>query len=1051
MASDLKVNDWENPQVVGRNKEPGHVPLVPYPDEQAALDGDRSASSYFESLNGDWQFNWSPNPASAPGSFYEEEFDAGAWARVTVPGNWQLQGYGVPIYTNVQYPFPIDDLPGVPEEDNPVGSYRRRFAIPGSWEDRQVFMCFEGVDSAFYLWVNGEMVGYSQGSRLPAEFNVTPYVRTGDNTLAVRVFRWSDGSYLEDQDHWRLSGIYRDVYLVSVPSVHVRDVWVRTELDEDYRDAVLRVQAVVRNYGSHDAAGHVVEVKLLDGGVNRRISESVDQQVYQSKNRQVCELARGFAVGAGDEIALELEQVVSDPIKWSAECPHLYKLLVTLRSPDGTVLEVQNCRVGFRQVELGDGRMLVNGVPVLIKGVNRHEHDPDRGKAVTVDSMVEDIRLMKQFNLNAVRTSHYPNDPRWYDLCDEYGLYVFDEANIESHGVWDRLARDPVWETAFMERAVRMVERDKNHPCVIVWSLGNESGYGPNFDTVADWIHGRDPTRLIHYHPAEDAPIVDVLAPMYPSVDQIVEMARELGETRPVVMCEYAHSMGNSTGNLKEYWEAIEAHGRLQGGFIWDWVDQGLRQVTGEGEEWFAYGGDFDDEPTDGSFCINGLVFPDRDPKPALWEVKKVSEPVSVEPIDLLAGVLRIVNRHHFLDLSELDISWKLAADAQVLQAGRLPRLETPAGASEIVTIPFSRPALEPGVEYWLTLSFTLAHAVPWADAGHEVAWAQFKVPFDVPARSVLRVVDMPGLGLQESESDITVHGPDLLVFAKKEGVIASWRHGGAELVRRGPVLNVWRAPTDNDEGQPGSQQLAVLWREAGLDRLRHRVEKVAASQVKPQVVRIEVRSFVCPPDCTDGFHCEYIYTIYGSGDVVMDVTVLPGKHLPPLPRVGLQMCLPGEYDDFGWYGRGPHETYADRKVGAQVGVYSGTVDEQYVPYITPQENGNKTDVRWAALTNDGGLGLLVVGMPMLNVSVHRFATEDLTRARHTCELEPREDITLNLDHGQSGLGGASCGPGTLPQYLVEPQEVQFSLRLRPFSLERTSPMELSRQQIERA
>jgi beta-galactosidase/beta-glucuronidase len=1044
MPDNVQSNDWENPQVVGRNKEPAHAPLVPYPVAEAALAGDRSRSPYFKLLNGDWEFHWSPNPASAPEDFYRE--DLGTWDTITVPGNWELQGYGVAIYTNVQYPFPVDDLPRVPHDDNPVGSYRTRFTVPESWDGRQVFLVFEGVDSACYLWVNGELVGYSQDSRLPAEFDVTAYVRPGENTLAVRVYRWSDGSYLEDQDHWRLSGIHRDVYLVAVPTVHVRDVWLRTELDEDYQDAVLRVSAQIRNYRDQDAGGCVVEVELLDTGANL----------------QICKSAKEISVRAGDEVALEFEQAVADPEKWSAEHPSLYTLLVTLKDPAGDVLEVQSCRVGFRQVELKDGQMLVNGVPVVIKGVNRHEHDPDRGKAVTVESMVEDIRLMKQFNLNAVRASHYPNDRRWYDLCDEYGLYVFDEANIETHGVWDRLTKDPEWETAFLERMVRMVERDKNHPSVIVWSLGNESGYGPNHEAIADWVHRRDPTRPVHYESAtswrtytgpEDAPCIDFVSVMYPSVDKIVEMAQTTGETRPLVMCEYAHAMGNSAGNLKEYWDAVEAHKRLLGGFVWDWMDQGIRQVTEDGVEWFAYGGDFGDEPNDGNFCINGVVFPDREPQPALWEVKKVSEPVRVEAVDLLAGQVRIVNRHHFSDLSGLDVSWMLSADDQVLQAGRLPRLGTPAGSSETVTIPFAKPAVEPGVEYWLTVGFTLTQATRWADAGHEVAWAQFKLPFDLPAGPALRIGDMPKLEVEESEGTVRLRGPEFdLAFDRQDGVISSWQYRGAELVHRGPALNVWRAPTDNDEGPQWNPDLVLAnkWRAAGLDRLRHQVKRVTVNQLKPQVVLILVQSFVCAPDHTDGFDCEYTYTIYGSGDVLLDIRAVPGRNLPLLPRAGVQMTLPGGFEDFSWYGRGPHETYVDRKTGARVGVYAGTVDDQYVPYIVPQDNGNKTDVRWVTLANEGGTGLLAVGHPSLEVSAHHFTAQDLAQARHTYELERRKEITLNLDYRQSGLGGASCGPGTLPQYLIRPEEIHFSLRLRPFSRGQDSPMRLSKQTIER-
>jgi len=689
---------------------------------------------------------------------------------------------------------------------------------------------------------------------------------------------------------------------------------------------------------------------------------------------------------------------------------------------------------------------------VVLKGVNRHEHDPGTGHAVTVASMVQDIKLMKQFNVNAVRTCHYPNDPRWYDLCDRFGFYLIDEANLETHGTLDKLARDPAWEAAYLERGARMVARDKNHPSVIVWSLGNESGYGPNHDAMAGWIRRHDPTRPVHYEGAtgwggtyegpEDAPAVDVVSVMYPTVERIVELAQIPGETRPLIMCEYAHAMGNSCGNLREYWDAIEAHPRLQGGFIWDWVDQGIRQVTADGQAWFAYGGDFGDDPNDGPFCLNGLVFPDRQVQPALWEYKKIIQPVAAEPVDLLAGKVRIINKYHFSDLSGLDVAWSLAADGVELQAGTLPRLDTPPGESATVTVPFEGLELDPGTEYWLALSFSLAGDTPWAKRGHEVAWEQFKLPFDVSEAPVLDGVGMPELALEETAERVTVRGADFrLAFDRRSGTIGSGQHGGRELVRQGPRLNVWRAPTDNDEGQPWGQEMAKRWRAAGLDRLIHRVRGFQVHRVRPQVVQICVRSFVCAPDREDGFDCAYTYTVTGSGDVEVETHVLPVGDLPPLPRVGLQMQLPGGTETFTWYGRGPHETYRDRQEGARVGVYSGAVDEQYVPYVVPQENGNKTGVRWAALTDGDGAGLLAAAMPgggagapWLEVSAHHFTAADLAQARHTYELKRREEITLNLDWRQSGLGGASCGPGTLPRYLIQPQEIRFRVRLNPLS-----------------
>jgi beta-galactosidase/beta-glucuronidase len=1148
----VKTNDWENPRLVGRNKEPAHVPLVPYTDEQTALTGDRSASPFLKSLNGEWKFDWAPNPEAAPAGFYQADSDVSTWDTIAVPGNWQLQGYGVPIYTNVQYPFPAADLPRVPHDDNPVGSYRRTFTLPETWGGRRIHILFEGVDSAFYLWVNGQEVGYSQGSRLPAEFDITSYVSSGENTVAVRVYRWSDGSYLEDQDFWRLSGVYRDVYLYALPDVHIRDYWVRTELNADYVDAVLRLRVDVANRGQGAVAGYRVEAALYD---------AEGRPVFDRP--QVSDLN----VDVGAEAILQLERPVPDPLKWSAEFPHLYTLLLTLKDAAGVATQVLSCRVGFRQVEIVDGQIRVNGVPLLLKGVNRHEHDPDTGHTVSRESMIQDILLMKRFNVNAVRTCHYPDTPLWYDLCDEYGLYLIDEANIESHGVWDRLTKDPEWKTAFLERGSRMVERDKNHPSIIIWSLGNESGDGPNHVALSDWIHEHDPTRPVHYESAtgrreyegpETGPHVDMVSVMYPRVDQIIEMAQTPGETRPLIMCEYAHAMGNSPGNLREYWDAIETYPRLQGGFVWDWVDQGIRQVTDDGVEWFAYGGDFGDEPNDNNFCINGLIFPDREIQPALWEHKKVAQPVKVRPVALLAGEIEVANQYHFSDLSGLDISWQLSADDRIVQMGSLPRLSTPAGMSELVTVPLETPSLEPGVEYWLTVSFALAADTPWAGQGHEVAWEQFKVPFEVPPMPEVPIADIPEIELEESQDRITVQGREFwLVFDKAEGIIANLQVQGRELIERGPRLNVWRAPTDNDASTWAEQRAALRWRAAGLDQLQERVQEVKAVQPSPQTARVEVYTVSAPPEhaaaqrselreqmvrqlggqlsylleeedlrtlCSrlevayadlpgqevadkvaalveqldrqeripqliragfrvlltssseritdevrktlaryrdmsaqeleaalapgyDGrFTCRYTYTVYGSGDIDVDLFIVPEGMLPPLPRVGMQMCLPGAYDTFTWYGRGPHETYVDRQEGARVGVYSGSVDDQYVPYVMPQENGNKTEVRWVALTDASGIGLLAVGARCLNASAHHYTTGDLTQAKHTYELERRDDITLNLDYAQSGLGSEACGPGTLEVYLLQPQEFRYTLRLRPIGPDDASPMALSKQ-----
>ncbi len=1045
--------DWEDPRTTGRNKEPAHVPLAAYVDPSAAFGA--TTSPYVHVLDGRWKFHGAPNPASSPTGFHAPDFDDSGWAEVDVPGNWQLQGFDRPIYTNVRYPFPIDPgfgpalqkmheqgtwgnmlslrLPEeamalpltVPRDDNPTGHYRVRFAVPQGWGGRPVFLRFEGVSSSFHAWVNGVEAGFSQDSRLPAELNITPYLRPGENVLAVRVYRWTAGAYLEDQDFWRLSGIYREVALWAPAPVHVRDFRVRTDLDHSYRDAELSVQASVRNLGDTGAANFWLEADLFDPQGQPVLSKRFEREQ---------------AVAAGDEVVARLACSVPDPAKWSDEQPNLYTLLLTLRDPEGAPVQVERARVGFRKVETLNGQLCVNGRSIRIKGVNRHEHDPITGHALTLESMIADIRLMKQANVNSVRTCHYPDDPRWYDLCDEYGLYVLDEANIESHGVWDRPARDPAWRQAYLERVTRMVERDKNHPCIIGWSLGNESGFGPNFEAAADWVHANDPTRPVHYHPAYNAACVDMISLMYPPVDRLIKEGQDPSETRPVVMCEYAHAMGNSPGGLKEYWEAIEANPRLQGGWVWDWVDQGIRQVTADGVEWFAYGGDFGDKPNDANFCCNGLVSPDRVPHPGLWELKKAQEPVLIEAVDLKHAKLSFTNRYAFSDLSHLVAFWAVEADGRVVQSGRLSRLEAPPGGSVHCAIPFRLPEPRPGVEYWLTLRLALATDTPWAARGHEVARAQFLLPVSAPIVQV-ETKGMPAISTEEDAGILKVHGPDFAIaFDRASGRMQGWAYRGRPVVRSGPQLNLWRAPTDND-----LRRMAGIWREAGLDRLAERCTGLTVQQLGPQVVRLLVETAAAAPGQDPVATSRFTYTIYGSGDVIVEHAVDLVEGLPPLPRVGVKLTLPPACQQFSWYGRGPHETYSDRLLSGHVSVYRSTVDGEFVPYVKPQEHGNKTGVRWAALTDLSGAGLLAVGMPELEVSAHPFTAHDMAVVAHPYQVRRRDEITFNLDCAQAGLGTEACGPGALGQYELTARSYRYALRLRPLAGAEDDPVTLSK------
>ncbi len=1058
MADDALCNapDWQNPGMFGRNKEPAHATLIPYSSTGQAARGERYSSPWLKLLNGTWRFHWAPNPKGAPDGLAADDVDTSSWDDMVVPSSWQTQGaYDPPRYTNVQYPFPIDNYPRVPEADNPTAVYRTPFSVPEDWVGRQVFLTFEGVESAFHLWLNGQSVGYSQDSRLPAEFNVTRYLRPGENTVAARVVRWSDGSYLEDQDHWRLSGIYRDVYLWSAPAVHLRDFRVRTPFDTAWQNATLELTAWVRNYGADGAAGHTLEAILLDAA----------GQVVLREGVPCPDLA------AGEERALHVSHPVSAPRKWNAEQPNLYTLLLTLRDPSGSLVEVESCRVGFRQVGIRAGQLLVNGVPIMLRGVNRHEHDPLKGKTVDEASMLQDILLMKQHNLNAVRTCHYPNHPRWYELCDEYGLYLIDEANVECHG---HLATsdDPLFTAAYVDRGTNMVVRDKNHASILIWSLGNESGMGRNIDAEADAIRALDPTRPIHWEPiVRDAGmsrrVSDFVPPMYPTIERLVAYAEDPTDDRPVFMCEYAHAMGNSCGNLKEYWEAIDSHRRLRGGFVWDWVDQGLRQVTEDGTVWYAYGGDFGETPHDGSFCINGLVNPDRTVHPSLLEYKKLMEPVRVAAVDALAGRFTVTNHYDFDDLSNLRGQWAFLEDGLALQSGELPTLTLAPGTSATLSAPYRAPTVVPGAEYWLNVRFVLAEATPWAAAGQLVAWSQFRLPLGAFQDAEAPLSAAPALSVHDADDALTVRGHGFEVaFAKCDGSIRSFHRVGTNLLLAGPQANVWRAPTDNDGvsserilsslraegreptlalldeirgvGSPARPRhlLAARWHTAGYDALTAVLRDFRATQIRAQAVAVEVRADLLNPRGERVFAVAYRYTVLGSGDVVVETRLVPEAGLPELARIGLTMTLPGRLERFDWFGRGPEETYSDRKASAMVGRYGGTVAEQFFPYVCPQENGNKTDVRWAALRAADGAGLLTTSVPalktpLLNVSAHHYTAADLAAARHWHELKPREEITLNLDLVQSGLGGESCGPGTLPQYLVQPVETRFALRLR--------------------
>lgn len=1006
--------------------------LIPFPDVQSALVGERGSSPYFSLLNGRWSFKYVEHPAYIPEDFYREDFEENSWDTIPVPSNWQMHGYDSHNYTNIEYPYPLDP-PFVPDK-NPAGLYRHWFDIPDAWNGRRVIISFGGVNSSFTLWINGKRIGYGQCSHMPFEFDITDFVNLGANLLAVRVNKWSATSYLEDQDFWRLSGIFREVYVYSIPQIHISDAFVKTKLDESYNDALYSIEATIRNYSSNTIGSCRAFIKLVDKGLNT---------VFERDAGIIQELR------TGQETVISLKEKVLSPKKWTAETPYLYKTIIELRDDGGNILEVLSFNTGFREINIKDRQFWVNGVSIKLKGVNRHDMDCEAGHAVSRDSMLRDVLLMKRNNINTVRTSHYPNDPYWLDLCDEYGLYVIDEADLETHGFgyddpeYDLGDREE-WKESFVDRAIRMVERDKNHPSIIMWSLGNEARYGKNHLAMAEWIRERD-GRPIHYERTfED--VVDVVSVMYWEVDAIIEEGKKTEDPRPFFMCEYAHAMGNGPGNLKEYWDAIYKYPRLIGGCVWEWADHSVRMKNENGIEWFPYGGDFNDYPNSGNFCIDGLNYPDRRPHTGLLELKKVLEPVKVEAVDLLNGKIKLINRYDFISLEHLEGSWTIMDGSRVVYQGTLPLLDVEAKCGKEFELTYSLPEyLEEGVEYFLNIEFRLNRALPWADRGHLVAISQFKLPIREKAAEIIRLSTMPRLELKESEHHSIVKGNNFeVVFDKVHGTIAGFNYNGVEFISKGLTENFWRAPTDNDIIGKGQK-----WVQEGLNRTMRRISGIEISCVHPQAVKAIVKTVIAAYNKKPLFDVTVTYLIYGTGDIEVGTRFMPRRELPPLPRLGLSMHMPMGYEYMEWYGRGPHESYEDKKESAMVGVYGGTVDEQFEPYILPQENGNKTDVRWASVTDVNGMGLLFTGMPHINISAHHYTAEELTRARHLHELNRIEETVVNIDYRQGGLGSASCGPEALEKYRLKAEDIVFKFRITPFSKNSSSQMRLSRQRPE--
>ena len=1034
-------SDFQDHKVLHRNLVSPRAYFLSYRAVEDALTYERKVSRGFQLLNGSWKFDYAETPEEAPADFYTSEYDDSEWPELMVPSHWELNGYGKPHYTNVQYPFPVDP-PYIPSE-NPTGSYRRTFQYQASESDERVYLRFEGVDSSFHVWLNGEFVGYSTGSREASEFDITDIVIEGKNDLAVRVYKWSAMSYLEDQDMWWLSGIYRDVYVHTKSSVHIQDFFVKTKLADDYVNATLSVEIDFSGV-MNGTAGFEVACVLLDAYLQEVGSASVSVD--------------------GGRATVELE--MDNPHKWSAEDPYLYHMLLTFKHQD-EVIEIVPYRVGFRSVEVKAGQIMVNGKPIMFKGVNRHEDHPDYGRAISLDWMIEDVKLMKKNNINAVRTAHYPDDPRFYRLCDEYGLYVIDEADLETHGFviiddWSRLSNDKEWEQAYVDRMQRMVERDKNHPSVIIWSLGNESGFGSNHHAMAEWAKQRDDTRLIHYEnesrdilnasdyePKEENVAADFFSTMYTSVELMEKLGQREDLTQPHILCEFGHAMGNGPGGFKEYFDTFYKYPRLQGGFVWEWMDHGIRTRTSEGEEYFGYGGDFGDSPHDSNFVIDGMVMPDRTPSPALMEYKKVIEPIRVSDFSLDKLTVLIENRYDFSDLEHIHAQWELTDGEKLIAQGKLDVSSIKAREKRTVSVPLSdllsTYCQQSGAI--LTIKFLQASDTEWAPIGHEIAWEQFIIPVSkASATNTMHNWKTSPLRVSHYGREIRITGSNFEVaFSERTGAINSWKINNFDLLEAGPKLNFWRALTDNDKlglVEFGEASISKDWIQKGLNAMQHRRKAVTVEEGDCEVV-ITVLEKIAPPVLDWGYEVTTIYKVFESGVIHIDVDAKKvGKGSRTLPKIGLQLQLDSSLKNVVWSGRGPGESYPDTKSANRFGVWHSDVEKLFTNYVVPQENGNRTDTEWVSLTRDDGLGIFVKGN-MFNFSAREYTTENLDEAAHTYELSKSGSIELNLDHKVQGIGSASCGPGVLEQYQLLNDSFSFSFDLVGYSANEWRPTTL--------
>lgn len=1006
------MKTWENHQIDGINRMPARAHFLTFPSKEKALLNNNRYTHAFKNLNGVWKFMFLDAPEYSPEGFFNSDFDVTKMDDITVPGNWQLQGYGKMHYSDLWYNFPINP-PYVPTE-NPTGIYKRTFFVEESYRDKKIIIRFCGVDSAYHLWINGKEVGYSKVARNESEFDITDLIRVGEeNDVTVRVYQWSDGTYLEDQDMWWESGIFRDVEIIGVPKDGINDYKVIADLDDEYKNGIFKVEAFLRTTKEVN-----VTFELVDAGENTVFTKTV-----VAKEGKAC-----------------IDEVITNVNHWTAETPYLYKLFMTVED-DGQIVEVIPQNVGFRNIRLNGETFLVNGVAIKFKGVNRHDYSPQNGRVVSREEIEKDIILMKQFNINAIRTSHYPNSYYLYDLCDEYGMYLIAETDLECHGFeltgdYKWITDDPSWELAYVSRMTRMIERDKNHPAIIFWSLGNESAFGCNFRKMTDVAHEMDPTRLVHYEGDFDVESADVYSTMYTWIENpkkpylmkdIIEKSK-----KPHIHCEYCHAMGNGPGNLKDYQDLVYAHDKLQGGFVWEWFDHGIESFTESGEKYYRYGGDFGDDPSNKDFCIDGLIMPDRTPSPGLYEYKKVIEPITTTAVDIQKGIINLLSRYDFANLDRFNLVYKVMEDDVILQTGFMAVPSIEARANKDITLPYDLSAIKvkPGAHYYVNISYQLREDTRYASSGHELATAQFELPL---YKEGIMVRPEGILNVEKEHTTLHVKGANFsLDFNLVNGNLMNIVRDGMQVLSKGPRLTLWRAPISND------MEIIDKLKKVYFLHLEHEVVMNIDYHMEGNILKVEVDTINSTTNSAWHFKTKYVYTVCPSGDILIDVEGTPSGRvdLAPdmLPRIGVSMHLDKSMEHVRYFGMGPGENYADSKEAAQMGLYANTVDGLFTNYVIPQENGNHMGCKWVSMTNDRGMGLLASTEGDFNFSASWYEDKDLDDAKHTCDLVKRDYIVFNVDYKQNALGTNSCGQWQLDKYRAKFEDFKLSFRLTPFN-----------------